>query len=215
MKRLFWMILPTIWAGDESVIFHESFDGKLGPGWAWLREDTKAWRIADGRLEIRVEPGNMWGPANDGKNILMRALPSGEGPLILNATVENHPTGQYEQIDLVLYQDDGHMVKIGEEQVDGKVSIVMGREQDDRTQTLAIIPIDWRQVDLRLRIENGNVRGEYRTPAMEDYAKAGECDLPGSGPFKASLQAYQGPEGAEHWARITWFELRGEPNSAK
>jgi hypothetical protein len=39
------------------VVFEDKFDTKLGDGWAWLRENTKAWRIRDGGLEIRVEPG--------------------------------------------------------------------------------------------------------------------------------------------------------------
>lgn len=33
------------------------------------------------------------------------------------------------------------MAKLGQEMVDGKVSIVMGREEGDKTRTIVIIPL--------------------------------------------------------------------------
>lgn len=45
-------------------------------------------------------------------------------------------TGQWEQVDLCWYLDDSNMVKLGQEMVDGKLSIVMGREQADRARTV-------------------------------------------------------------------------------
>jgi len=65
-------------------------------------------------------------------------------------TVEHKPTHQYEQADLVCYFDDSHMAKIGEELVDGKLSIVMGREENDKTRTIKIIPLEQTRVELRL-----------------------------------------------------------------
>ncbi len=127
-------------AGDE--IFQENFKGGLGEGWSWLRENPEAWRIADSGLEVRVEPGNMWGPPNDAKNVLIRKLPNPSGQGIeVSVTVENRPTEQYEQVDLVWYYDESNMVKLGQELVDGQLSIVMGREEKDRTRTIAIIPL--------------------------------------------------------------------------
>src|SRR2546423_12938183 len=53
------------------------------------------------------------------KNVLVRRLdPGPAGPhqqLQISITVSNKPTEQYEQVDLVWYYDDSHMVKIGQE----------------------------------------------------------------------------------------------------
>src|SRR5881296_3625975 len=161
-------------------------------------------------LEIRIEPGNMWGAANDAKNVLLRKVPSPEErPITASMLVSNRPTEQYEQVDLVWYYDDGHMVKVGQELVDGKLSIVMGREENDRTRTIAIIPLDSYSVRLRFRVKGKTVRGQFRPAAAKEWRDAGECDLPvpADSNAKISLQFYQGPATAEHWARITEFRV--------
>ena len=43
----------------------------LPSGWEWKRENPEGWRLRDGGLEIRIEPGNMWGKKNDAKNVLL------------------------------------------------------------------------------------------------------------------------------------------------
>ena len=124
--------------------------------------------------------------------------------------VENHPTEQYEQVDLVWYYADSHMVKIGQERVDGQLSIVMGREADDRTRTIAIVPVVDHQVALRLRVEGDQIQGAFRTLDSEPWTTVGQCDLPRKGdtPAQVSLQAYQGPKDAAHWARIQDLQIR-------
>src|SRR5262245_15626299 len=132
------LVVANAHAGEP--LFADDFRGKLGEGWSWIREHREAWRVTERGLEVRLEPGNMWGVANNAKNVLVRPAPHAtEGGLEVAATVENRPTEQYEQVDLVWYYDDGHMVKLGQELVDGKLSIVMGREENDRTRTIAII----------------------------------------------------------------------------
>ena len=43
----------------------------LPQGWTWKRENPQAWRLRNQGLEIKIEPGNMWGGANDAKNVLL------------------------------------------------------------------------------------------------------------------------------------------------
>ena len=90
----------------------------------------------------------------------------------ITAAVENKPTGQWEQVDLCWYYDDGHMVKLGQELVDGQLSVVMGREQADRTQTVAIIPLDSHRVELRLTVDGKRIKGRFKTPD-DDWKDAG------------------------------------------
>jgi regulation of enolase protein 1 (concanavalin A-like superfamily) len=186
--------------------------GKLAEGWSWRRENPSGWRIRGDVLEVRVEPGNMWGPQNDARNVLVRRVPNPTGREVsISITVSNRPTEQYEQVDLVWYYDDSHMVKIGQELVDGKLSIVMGREEKDRTRTIAIIPIDAYEVQLRLVATNNVVRGSFRPVGAKEWREAGHCDLPARGEPHIAIQCYQGPAKAEHWARLSEFTLRDTP----
>src|SRR6266566_455463 len=149
----------------DEVLFQDDFKGKLGEGWSWVREHREAWRASERGLEVRIEPGNQWGPQNDAKNVLVRAAPeTTNAEIAFTASVENHPTGQYEQVDLVWYYDDSNMVKLGEELVDGKLSIVMGREQNDKTRTVAIIPLESTSVRLRFFAKENRIHGQFSTP---------------------------------------------------
>jgi regulation of enolase protein 1 (concanavalin A-like superfamily) len=194
----------------EQQVFEDNFSGKLGPGWSWVRENPAAWRVSERGLEVRVEPGNMWGGANNARNVLVRNAPDpARGDVTVSVKLENRPTEQYEQANLVWYYSDSHMVKLGQELVDGKLSIVMGREENDRTRTIAIVPLDSLAVWVRFQVSGSQIRGEFRTDGSSEWRTAGECDLPAQKDTapKISLQFYQGPAQVERWARVTEFRL--------
>jgi regulation of enolase protein 1 (concanavalin A-like superfamily) len=190
-------------SGAEQVLFAGDFKGAPGPGWHWVREHREAWRVASRGLEVRVEPGNEWGPNNDARNLLVRTAPDAtKAEIDVSVTVQNKPTHNYEQSDLVWYYDDSDMVKIGQELVNGSLSVVMGREEHEKAQTVAIIPIASNEVQLRLLVKGDRIRGQFRVPEEKDWRDAGECGLPAppSVAAKISLQFYQGPDKEEHWA---------------
>jgi regulation of enolase protein 1 (concanavalin A-like superfamily) len=208
MQRLAIIIISLLPLSAADVIFRDDFKEKLAPGWKWIREDSGAWRITADALEVRIQPGNMWGPENSGKNILVRPVPDfGNSAVEISMTVQNRPTGQYEQVDLVWYYDDSHMVKIGQEIVDEKLCIVMGREHGDKTRTIAIIPLGTERVDLKLRVEDNKISGFFRPDGLKEWQNAGNCDLPVHGKANVALQCYQGPADKEHWARIQNFVI--------
>jgi regulation of enolase protein 1 (concanavalin A-like superfamily) len=91
--------------------------------------------------------------------------------------------------------------------VDGKLSIVMGREEKDQTRTMAILPLESFKLRLRLTVKDNRIRGEYRLPGAEKWMSVGECDLPVKGEPRASLQVYQGPKTGERWVRFTEFSI--------
>ena len=204
------LALPAVPAPAEEpdVIFRDDFKGKLADGWTWVREDPKAWRVTENGLEVRLQPGNMWGPSNNAKNVLVRPVPDpATQPLEIAVTVSNKPDGQYEQVDLVWYYDDSHQIKIGQEQVDKVLCLVMGREEKDGTRTLAKIPIEALSVDVRFLVSGDSLRGQYRPAGGKEWKDAGECTLPKHGDPKISLQVYQGPENAERWGRFNAFKI--------
>jgi regulation of enolase protein 1 (concanavalin A-like superfamily) len=200
-------------AGDDParLPFRDTFRPKPDAGWKWLREDPGAWRVGDDGLEVRILPGNNWGPANDAKNVLVRPAPDpAKQPVEVTASVRNKPTGQWEQVDLCWYYDDSNMVKLGQEMVDGQLSIVMGREERDRARTVRIVPIESEQVELRLVVSGNRVRGAFKTAAA-DWRDVGECDLPPAprgAAAQVSLQFYQGLPDVEHWARVSEVTMR-------
>src|SRR6185503_17029090 len=105
-------------SAEMQSLFQDDFKGKLGQGWSWIREHREAWRVGERGLEVRIQPGNMWGPQNDARNVLVRAAPDpAQGEIEVSVNVENKPTHQYEQVDLVWYFDDSNMVKLGLELV--------------------------------------------------------------------------------------------------
>nr|AUN37004.1 hypothetical protein [uncultured bacterium] len=207
IRRALVALIVAMPALAETVLFKDDFNGKLAEGWTWVREHPGAWRTSEKGLEIRIEPGNMWGPDNDGKNVLVRTLPAAkDGALAIGVDVENVPTEEYEQVDLVWYYDDSHMVKLGLELVHEVLCIVMGREEGDKPDTVAKIPVKEHVQHLRLSARGNTVRGEYRAGSAP-WTLAGECSLPVHGDAKASIQCYQGGEGVEHWAKITRFSI--------
>lgn len=212
MRNLFFLLgagalIAKAIAGE--IVFQDHFTTKLQPGWFWVRENPGKWRSSKRGLEVWIEPGNMWGPANDARNVLVRNAPDpAQGPVEVSVILSNHPTNQYEQVDLVWYYNESYMVKIGQEMVDGKMSIVMGREENDRTRTIAIIPIELFTVELRLSVNGNRIHGQFRAPGGNSWQEAGECDLPIHGEPKISLQCYQGTAAVEHWALLKDFTVR-------
>jgi agarase len=189
---------------EEAPGFQDSFRGRLGEGWSWIREDRASWRVTEGGLEMRVQPGNLWGPSN----VLVRPAPDpAQHEVLVSVRLENRPTEQYEQVDLVWYYADSHMVKLGQELVDGRLCVVMGREENDRARTIAILPLRSFVVQVRFVVQDQSIRGEFRTDEAEGWQTAGSCDLPVKGAPQVSLQCYQGPATTERWARLTDFRL--------
>ena len=74
-RTLLMLLFLTATAGKaDDVLFQDDFQGKLGEGWSWVRERRGAWRVTGRGLEVRIEPGNMWGPANDANYSVMEPL---------------------------------------------------------------------------------------------------------------------------------------------
>jgi regulation of enolase protein 1 (concanavalin A-like superfamily) len=132
----------------------------------------------------------------------------------IEVTFEHSPTNQYEQADLVWYLDDSNMVKLGEELVDGKLSVVMGREEKDKTRTVSITPLTSNKVNLRMQISRNGIAGCFRIAGSDPWTNVGKCELPtspepGARP-KIAFQFYQGVSGSGHWARATNFRIINE-----
>ena len=177
-------------AKDPNVVFEDRFDGKLGEGWRWLREDANAWRIREDALEIRVQPG----VNTTVKNALVRAAPDrAKGDFAIEVTVTNavKPTNQYEQAGITWYKDGKPVFKLVKELVNGKLVIVPGAK-----------PMDAATVQLRLIVTADKWTAQFRPDGKGDFQTAATGKLPAPGKDEVSIQCYNGPADAEHWIRF-------------
>ncbi|MBC8468757.1 MAG: DUF1080 domain-containing protein [Planctomycetes bacterium] len=179
----------------QTVIFEEQFEGTLAGGWKWLRENPQAWRMRQGALEIRVEPG----VAHNVKNALVRQAPDrSRGKYAFDVTVTNttKPTQQYEQAGITWYNNGKPVFKLVKELVDGKLMIIPGRK-----------PVSSKTVQLRLIVANNNFIAQFRPDAEGEFQTAADGKLPAPGDDKVSIQCYNGPANAEHWIRFDDFRI--------
>lgn len=182
-------------AAEERVIFKDSFNIKPAEGWSWLRENPDAWRIKDGALEIRVEPGR----AHNVKNALLRKAPDrGKGKFAIEVTVTNttKPTRQYEQLGITWYNDGKPVMKLVKELVDGKRLIIPGFK-----------PMASKTVQLRLIVTADSWTAQYRADGKGKFQTAAKGKLPAPGKDQVSIQCYNGPPDAEHWMRFDNFRI--------
>jgi len=185
---------------QQAVLYEEPFDGKLDEGWSWLRENPSAWRLRDGALEIRNEPG----AAHNVKNALVRRAPDRSGgKFAIDVTVTNatKPTQQYEQAGITWYNNGKPVFKLVKELVDGKLMIIPGRK-----------PMTSETVQLRLIVTSDSFIAQYRPNAEGEFQTAETGKLPAPSGDQVSIQCYHGPADAEHWIRFDDFRISRLPD---
>lgn len=92
-------------------IFRDNFDEVLAYGWTWHNEDKSAWRITnDGQLEIVAGDATLLATENGQMNVLLRDSPTGNFEII--AKVSAHPSVDFQQAAIFIYQDDDNFVAI-------------------------------------------------------------------------------------------------------
>ncbi len=201
MKRALFLLTVGLFlcsslpAAEPQVVFEDTFDGKLGEGWTWLRENPDAWRIRDDALEIRVQPGL----GHNVKNALVRKVPDrGQGAYAFEVTVTSMhpPTQQYEQCGLTWYNGGRPVMKLVKERIDGDLWIIPGRKS-----------MRSKSVRLRLTVRGDRWTAQFRPQGADEFVTAGEGALPAANEDQVSLQCYNGPPDAEHWFRLDDFRI--------
>lgn len=181
---------------NEELLFEENFAGALDSQWVWLREDAANWRLVDGGLEIRVEPG----VADTVKNALVRPAPDrSQGTFAIEVTVANHthPIQQYEQVGITWYNNGKPVFKEVKELIDGGLFIIPGRQ-----------PMEAQSVRLRLVVTATSWEAQYCPAGQTEFQVAATGSLPEPGDDQVSIQCYNGPPEAEHWMRFEKFCIK-------
>jgi hypothetical protein len=189
------LLVVPLWAAEEGVVFEDRFDGKLADGWTWLRENPKAWRLAEGALDIRVEPG----VADTVKNALVRKAPDrtkGKVAIDVTVTFAVPPTNPFEQAGLTWYKDGKPVFKLVHEQIDGKTYIIPGK-----------IAAPEKTVQLRLVVTADRFTAQFRPDAKGEFKTVASGALAPGANEEISIQCYNGPADAEHWIRFDDFRI--------
>ncbi|MHC4640343.1 MAG: family 16 glycoside hydrolase [Planctomycetota bacterium] len=183
----------------EPGTFEDKFEGKLGAGWSWLREDPKTWRIKDGGLEICVQPG----VAHNVKNALVRKAPDrSKGKWCFEVMVTNNtvPTQQYEQAGITWYNNGKPVFKFVKELVSGTVMMIPSRK-----------PMPSKTVQLRLIVDGSDYTAQFRPDTTWPFQTAATGKLPPQHDDQVSIQCYNGPPNAKHWIRFDDFRISKLP----
>ena len=190
---LLW-ICGTLFATEPRSVFEDKFDTKVGDGWAWLRENTKAWRIRNGGLEIRVEPGL----AHNVKNALLRQRQTVVRELCRRGDHHLHdaPDEPIRASGYYLVPEGYACLKLVHEHIDGKDYIIPGK-----------VPAPEKTVRLRLLVTKDKYTAQFQPGPKGEFKTVASGDLAPGAEEQVSIQCYNGPANAEHWMQFTGFRI--------
>lgn len=95
----------------DPLLFRDDFEGSLGEGWAWTRENKKSWSLTKnpGWLEIIARPGYVGGGNLD--NVLLRPIPNGN--FEIETKLNFKPVGDYQIAGLLIYESAANYLQFG------------------------------------------------------------------------------------------------------
>lgn len=197
-------------AADGKVMLEEEFDGKLNADMEWVREDKNEWRIEDGKLIVRSQPGGVWGH-NNAKNVLLfKALPSQD--MAARVTVAHEPKEKYEQAGLLWYIDDDNFVKLISEQIEGKMYIVLAREVGGRGKVVSKIEVPAANLELRLKVESDGVTGQWRLKDGDEWSNCDKFVFEAKGQPRFALFTQSGSQEVVRWVRFDRWIIEKLPD---
>jgi tetratricopeptide (TPR) repeat protein len=104
-------MLGLVGSAPSATSFRDDFDGALGGGWLWKRENPSGWSLTNkaGWLEIMAGAGNV--NQGDLENLLLRYAPAGN--FELETKISFKPAGNYQMAGLMIYESDARHVIFG------------------------------------------------------------------------------------------------------
>jgi regulation of enolase protein 1 (concanavalin A-like superfamily) len=196
---------------DAPVAFEERFKSELSPGWSWVREDRSDWKLADGTLQVRMTPGNLWEKDNTARNLLLRAAAGGANPFTAEVTVSHTPAAFGEQAGLLWYRDDDNYIKLVKEFYDGHTWAVFAVERDGKAEYReADCRAQW--VTFRLTIGGEKVTAAFLPVGGTDWKQMGAFTFPprdekSGRSARIGLTAHHGAADAPRWAHFRDFRI--------
>jgi regulation of enolase protein 1 (concanavalin A-like superfamily) len=203
-----WTIQP---AGPpvEQVIFQDNFDGKLGDGWKWVREQADAWKASSNGLTMRTLTGTLWGETNTARNLLLRPVPV-DGDFATEVTVSIHSALDSEQAGLILYGGDGDYIKLVDEFKGPQPFLILAREEKDNAKEIGRIPAPDGRITLRLVSHRGWIRAQARAEGAGGWQTVAECPALTTGQLQVGVFTHIFPGQTDRSAQFQNFRLLNE-----
>ena len=205
-------ILVALFAADvaSAPAFEDPFKDKLKPGWSWVREEKEAWKLADGTLQIRATPGNIWEGENNARNLLLRDPPKDLKAFTAEVTVAHTPITFGEQAGLLWYRDDDNYVKLTKEFYDGKTWVVVAVETAGKAQYReADCRAEW--VTFRLTVAGDKVTAAFRPVGGTDWKSMGDYPFDPKTDARIGLTAHHAPKDSDRVAHFRDFRITAAP----
>lgn len=203
---------PTPKAGR--AVFEESFDGPLDSDWFWVHSAPEGRRIERGSLFLRTEPGGLFQEEDDGKNILVRALPQSPEPFLVEVGLTLLPEGKYENAGIILYVDDDNYAVVNKESYaneEPSLRLQVVYESNGKARIPHDTAYDRARVILGMRIAESDVTGLYRSSPGEPWTVLGSAPRPGGGTPRIGVKTTYGVPGADRWAEFDSFRVSTVP----
>ena len=153
--------------------------------------------MRDDKLEVRAQAGRIWG-GNDAKNLLL-APPMKSRDMAACVSVAHDPKEKWEQAGPLWYVDDDNFVKLISEHIDGKMYVVVAREQGGRGKVVGKIVVPSANIQLRLKVQSNRVTGQWRLKDADAWSDAGTCDFDAQGDRRFGLFTQNGPKEVVRW----------------
>ena len=113
---------PTSTTVIDPVSFRDDFEGSLGLGWQWIREDSANWSLTavPGSLQINVDKGHVI--SADNSNLLLRNAPLQD--FRIETKVNVHPVANFQFAGLIIFESPDNFVQAGRAFCTGNPSCV-------------------------------------------------------------------------------------------
>jgi len=212
----------TITVNAEAGCFNGYRDdfngGDLGAGWEVVRRD-QGLVVADGKVTIPAQAGDVYETANNAKNLVLRPAPA--GPWTFTAKINFKGLVQYQQAGILVYGDDDNYTKFDRVSTNNAsattpvekfefINEVNGtprnQNQDGTGNLPAGFPDDYY---LRVKSDGTNITGEYSTDGETWTAVGRSAAQPANA--KVGIFALSNAAATVANAQFDWVTLEG-PN---
>jgi hypothetical protein len=212
---LFTLLLPASGVGED-VLFEDDFNDGLSAKWEVVGLKKRDYRIRDGALELRVQPGPL---AKDTPMLKVDVPHAAEDTVIVSVkvTVLDDFTRDHEFAGVYLIDEDGREFGAKQERIDGKLVFapghyefkgLPGEEGDPARYDVKYTPATTEAGPLRIIVRNGYAHFQVGPSADDKYLNffhsAIRRDTEGRG---FALIAVGAPKGASHWVRFDDFRV--------
>jgi regulation of enolase protein 1 (concanavalin A-like superfamily) len=188
---------------------YESFDRGINSQWKIIDENNHQWKIQSGKLQMQVQPVNIWADLSLNANNLF-VHPVDSNNYSTEVSVELNPKNTYEQAGIGIFWDSDNYIKITNEMFNEKHSLVFVTEENGVPKVNKYLPLDNEYVRFKLERNEKSVIASYKL--SEDSLWRNILSVPvisgvESGVF---LFTFSGGAKNQQWAKFDDFSINLE-----